>query len=932
MPIDPSSSLSQVIELNTESDNLDYENLRNYAIELVQKYSGQIWTDYNLHDPGVTIIEALCFALTDLVYRTGFPIQDILVNQGGFINYKEQSFYTADQIFSTNPTNLNDLTKIILDKVDEVQFISFTSKYDKILSSNYRGIYSANVQLKTLVIEKILSLNDKEKINSIFEITRKKINEVFNHYRFLGIDLEEIVFLKPRELYIVTEIRVSKDIDPEEIIAKLFFEITNYFSQIIKFESPVELINRSIDLVNIFDGPTLNKGIIQNSVFQEQTREVNENSVVTLFKKIPGLKEVIYFSFNEVVESDDKTNFKISDNEYFTINHLSDLNKIKITSDDQEIKINKSFFDNLYREMISPSRLSNETEFAEITNKNLHGKYRSIDVYHTIQNYFPVIYGLGIEGIAASEGEQRLAQLKQLKAFLLGFEQIMANYLSQLSATSQLFSNKIDPNKTQTYFSQAILNITGVKDVLTFYNVYHNDENEELNEENALKNLLSSLNKIAETDSIYNERKNAFLNHLLARFNVSLNHLPVELFEQYYGTKSTSKVSNTLIWKSEILQNIDIITKNRLKAPSYNNQLNEFDFINIIYKLLYIPNKPFTSFVNGIANETNNVDINYNIGLETITHQKLVLLEDIIPVIDNNSLINYDEKKDHQNVTIFEFQDEHIFVDACNLNNYKIIPDVFGRGSFIVLFKSKSNENWRVICRADNESEAALKINDIIQFFLNLNITSEGIHIIENALLRPDDKETIFGFQIVENSTKNTILKSNHFKNKEDNNNYLLGLYDYIKKLNDDNFKDIINELSTKYVLYDSITSYEDWYLILKDIAPLFTHEPSNYNIEFLNKTINNKFVKSNFYDYKISFIMPNWPSRFQDVNFKHLIKEIITEHLPAHLVPFFYYIDIEKMKTFESIYFKWIGLLNDKNNKELTQTSLLLTNFLNNL
>ena len=174
MPIDPSSSLSQVIELNTESDNLDYENLRNYAIELVQKYSGQIWTDYNLHDPGVTIIEALCFALTDLVYRTGFPIQDILVNQGGFINYKEQSFYTADQIFSTNPTNLNDLTKIILDKVDEVQFISFTSKYDKILSSNYRGIYSANVQLKTLVIEKILSLNDKEKINSIFEITRKK--------------------------------------------------------------------------------------------------------------------------------------------------------------------------------------------------------------------------------------------------------------------------------------------------------------------------------------------------------------------------------------------------------------------------------------------------------------------------------------------------------------------------------------------------------------------------------------------------------------------------------------------------------------------------------------------------------------------------------------------------------------------------------------
>ena len=932
MPIDPLSSLSQVIEINTESENLDYENLRNYAIELVQKYSGQVWTDYNLHDPGVTIIEALCFALTDLVYRTGFPIQDILVNQAGYINYKEQSFFTADQIFSTNPTNLNDFKKIILDKVDEVQFISFTSKFDKILSSNYRGIYSANVQLQPLVIEHILSLNEKEKINSIFETISKKINEVFNNFRFLGIDLEKIIFLKPRELYITTEIKVSKDIDPEEIVAQLYFEISNYFTQIIKFESPVELINRSIDLINIFDGPALNKGIIQNNVFQDQTREVNENTIITSLKKIPGLKEVIYFSFNEVIESDDKINFKISDDEYFTINHLSELNKIKIISEDQEIKINKSFFDNLYREMISPSRLSNETELAEITNKNLHGKYRSIDVYHTIQNHFPVIYGLGIEGLAASEGEQRLAQLKQLKAFLLGFEQIMANYLSQLNATSQLFSNKIDPNTTQTYFSQAILNITGVKEVLTFFNINQNDEHDQLSEEKAIKNILISLNKIAETDSIYNERKNAFINHLLSRFNISLNHLPVELYEQYYGTKSTSKVSNTLVWKSEILQNIDIITKNRLKAPSYNVNLNEIDFINIIYRLLYIPNKPFTSLVNGIENESNAVDFNYNIGLENITHQKSVLLDDIIPVIDNNSLINYDENNEHQKVTIFEFQDENIFVDACNLNNYKIIPDVFGRGTFIILFKSKSNENWRVISRTDNESDANSKINQIIQYFLNINITGEGIHIIENALLRPNDTETIFGFQIVDNTTKNNILKSNNFRNKKDNNNYLLSLNDYIIKLNDYNFNEIIDEISTNYVLYDSISSYDDWYLILKDITPLFAHEPSNYSIEFINKTINNKFVKSNFYEYKISFVMPNWPSRFQDVNFKHFIKEIIIEHLPAHIVPSFYYLDIEKMKSFESIYFHWIGLLNDKNTKEFTQTSLLITNFLNNL
>jgi len=928
MPIDPSSSLSQVIELNTESENFDYENLRDIAIELVQKYSGNVWTDYNLHDPGITIIEALCFALTDLVYRTNFPIQDILVNQSGKINYKDQSYYTADQILATNPTNLNDLKKVILDKVDEVQHISFTSKYDEVLSSNYRGIYTAHVQLKPIIIERINELKEKTSIDEAYHTIEVKINDVFRSFRYLGIDLEKIKFLKPRELYIVADITISKDIDPEEIIAKIYFEINNYFTQIIKFESPIDLFNRSVDLIDIFDGPPLIKGVIQKNILQEQIKEAIDNNVATIIKSITGVKEVIHFSFNEMAEEDSAT-LRIKEDEYFTINHLSELNKVKISSDDQEIKINRSFFDNLYREMISPSKLSNVAEVAEITNKNLHGYYRSIDVYHTIQNHFPVIYGLGMEGLSSSEGDQRLAQLKQLKAFLLVFEQMMANYLSQLSATNKLFSNKIIQEDNQTYFSQAILNITGVKEILTFFNA---KDNELIDEEKAFNTLLKSLNNIAETDATFNDRKNAFFDHLLARFNISLNDYPVDLFEQLYGTRRATKITNTLIWKSDILQNIDLITKNRTKAPTYDTNTNEYDFINIIYKLLYIQNKPFTSLIQAFNKDLQQVDINHNTGIEIITHQKLVLLEDIIPVVDNNTLIHYNEEQADNNVTIFEFQDDHVFVDASNIKNFKVIPDVFGRATFVILFKSKSNENWRVITRVNTEAEASTKINQIIQYFLELNKLSEGIHIVENALLRPNEEESIFGFQIVENNTKKTILRSTNFKNKKDNNKYLFELQQYISTLNNDNFKEVITEMGKKYLLYDSITTLDDWYTALIDIAPLFLHEPSNYSIEFINKTVNNKYVKSNFYEYKISFILPSWPARFQDPNFKLFIKDIITEHLPAQLVPSFYFLDVEKIKAFETIYFEWVSLLNNKSSKEFSQLSLLLTNFLHNL
>ena len=56
----------------------------NEGIELVQALSANNWTDYNLHDPGVTILEQLCFALTELGYRAGFPVKDQLAetNQG----------------------------------------------------------------------------------------------------------------------------------------------------------------------------------------------------------------------------------------------------------------------------------------------------------------------------------------------------------------------------------------------------------------------------------------------------------------------------------------------------------------------------------------------------------------------------------------------------------------------------------------------------------------------------------------------------------------------------------------------------------------------------------------------------------------------------------------------------------------------------------
>ena len=55
-----------------------YEELLEEGIEWIQKFSGNLWTDYNFHDPGITFLEQLCFGITDLGYKTNFPISDVL--------------------------------------------------------------------------------------------------------------------------------------------------------------------------------------------------------------------------------------------------------------------------------------------------------------------------------------------------------------------------------------------------------------------------------------------------------------------------------------------------------------------------------------------------------------------------------------------------------------------------------------------------------------------------------------------------------------------------------------------------------------------------------------------------------------------------------------------------------------------------------------
>jgi len=46
-------------------DDKDFSFLRQVGMQHIASMSSQLWTDYNTHDPGITLLEALCYAITD---------------------------------------------------------------------------------------------------------------------------------------------------------------------------------------------------------------------------------------------------------------------------------------------------------------------------------------------------------------------------------------------------------------------------------------------------------------------------------------------------------------------------------------------------------------------------------------------------------------------------------------------------------------------------------------------------------------------------------------------------------------------------------------------------------------------------------------------------------------------------------------------------
>ena len=547
---------------------MDYDFLKEEGLRKIQQLAGENWTDFNVHDPGVTMLEQLAYALSELGYRTQIDFKDLYASQQNKTG--NNTFYTAGQILPTNPVTINDIRKQLIDEVPGIQNVwiyplnSFTRR------KNIQGLYLVFVELQSR------ATHSADQIKT-------RIRQRLNHSHNIGETFEEVIILKQKEIFVEMNIELEKDALPERVHAEVIFRLKQLISNPLRYYSLNQMMDMGYSVEKIFDGPPLHNGFILNSDLKEKSSIFFNSQLVNHLREIEGIKTIRSLNLlDEHISPSGAVEYK---------NYFDDLANVErgeiamipwdsvgvLASKMQNDASNGRFFNytsdgvkiNIYQKEVDRILKELDASVKKKTSQNLNqnndfdrplGKRLTLNNYRSIQHEFPTIYGLRENAISENTAPQRKAEIYQLKGFLLFFEQIISNYLAQLSRFNELYS--LDKSVASSYFTQVPWDIPRIYELI--------GKSEKANSQKEQKKYVEqSVYEIMRNIDNFYERRSKFLAHLLVRFGDDSHNHNFARFNYYHSKEGHLK--NLLNQQIDILANYPELSKD--KARSFNHTL-----------------------------------------------------------------------------------------------------------------------------------------------------------------------------------------------------------------------------------------------------------------------------------------------------------------------------------------------------------------------
>jgi hypothetical protein len=912
----------------------NYTLLKAEGVERIEALGSDIWTDYNQHDPGITILEQLCYALTELAYKSNMSMDDLLYAKRKVpFDAKDNAFYAAHKVFPCSPLSLIDYRRTLIDQLYPMVKNAWLVPLDSgAFGVNMSGLFQVN-----------LLLNDNSAETR--KLAKEKAFRVLNKNRNLCEDFDQVRVLQPLGIAVKVDLSIDPKAHAEQVISEILFALSQTFSPQTRFRTIDELKELGLNNEQIFDGPPPMHGfvdigsLVATGLVPSWTVQ-NPARLVNLLRDQKGIERVSQLEVGVYVKSGAlpqgfKLIEKLKGDEEFDGYYLTTAEK-KLPRGHKEKKVKnakKELTDGLYilkeddlipdgyypqldvEEMLASGSIKCTIEGLayEFDNDTVLKNYQrllseqltqyqhvlefpepkgsskrtveELAYYSSIQENFPEIYGIGSFGVSKSRPIEWRKHARNLKAYLFFFEQVMADYLAQLTNFYQLFSLKEEIS--QTYFHQ-VPRIPW--------------EEWLLKPGQTIDDLQMALDRIGTSFDPIADRRNRALDHLLARFGEEFLSDAYNAVTRNAIEETQQKYENELIKaKLRFLENVEELGRDRGRGLDY---------------LSYAGGQEASDYV------THNTALQKRLALlfNMKDHQQVSLAESIKEA--DGVSFGKKQKAKAETKNAFTFSGKHqdvlsaVMKEGLSREAFVIEENPKKKGEFQILFSGISAKVAKdpVYTGASVEKcEAA--ITALIKRVRELNAASEGFHLVEHVLLRPVG-EVMYTWYLVregriflETPVMENVAFDDEFKallksRATDSDNYLT------TGTPDEGFTLVLTGEDGSVIAYkegyidETSAERERDRIIL--LIPQIDDPDSGLIVRKEQHIPKGALLADDFFSMQLSVVLPAWPVRFRNDKFRALFEQVVKLNVAAHTHVVCYWVDLAEMADFEKIFLEW--------------------------
>jgi len=687
-------------------DDTSFQSLRKEGFKLVQELSGDVWTDYNLHDPGVTMLEHLCYGITDLVHRTGFPTADYFTGKKGFLP-EAVGMFRPEAILPCGPVTGDDLRKFLFDRLEGVENV-----WVEALSA---GLW--RILLRAAPGVDALGLTAEARA-------------AYHTVRNLGEDLLEVVILTEDPYILEAEMELDGSRPPSVVMAEIYHVCNGLLAPGIRPESHQAVREEGVELAAVFNGPLTRHGILSRRKRSSVVESVAVTEVIAEVRQVNGVVSVKKLCFFKeglrhfvCIRRENKgcvLSLAIPDK-------ISD-NRVALFLEGKRLAVDIDQFKGLFSALEYGERRPAPHDPGALYSLP-EGVLREFGEYTSIQAHFPNVYGINAFGVPPSYPTERKAAARQLKGYLALMDQFLADGMATLKAMPDLFSP--EPTVRQTRFG-AFLNsadISGMDDLRT-----------KGDPEAAHKALLKK-------HDAFHTRRNGFLTHLLALYGETVEREPLGRDAGYFS--DTAHEEALIQVRIALLRRLPEISAHRFRGARLMNRTTGERNIP--------PFQVKCEILLGFYRHKNDSLT------QPITRDSLQLVSDehylgrhegaLTVALDaedadshHMALVSPAEKDPRLTcgavqelmASIFPFQ-HHLLFDSLlrgggHLNRYRLVHST---DCDDVQIAFDMGVHWVCLGSTQTPWRAAHLVHLLRRYLIFLNMATEGMHVVEHLLLRP---------------------------------------------------------------------------------------------------------------------------------------------------------------------------------------------------